>query len=363
MTRWSTERAWEWYRGRPWIRGFNYVAGDAVNRIEQWQAFGHEKRAETIDREFALAARHGFNAVRSIMPFDVWRLEHDGYMERLEAFIATAARHGISVMIVFGNDCVIPRELIRPVDLSGPQPVDWGYHGGTARSPHAGLPQPGWNVLDDAELAAQFETMVDEIVGRYARDPRVNIWDIFNEPGNSRREMMSANAMRRLFEIARSHDPIQPLTAGPWRVNRSGELPEIEQIAMDLSDVISYHDYLPYSKSVQIIDRLRREGRPMLNTEWLHRMQGNDVATHLPLFYLERIGCYHWGLVVGPSQTHEPWDAIWGRYDRGEGEMYDFTKWQHDLFRPQHRPYDPREMKVFAEYFALADAEFEAGRW
>src|SRR5690606_29501376 len=126
------------------------------------------------------------------------------------------------------------------------------------------------------------------IVGRYARDPRVNIWDIFNEPGNSRREMMSANAMRRLFEIARSHDPIQPLTAGPWRVNRSGELPEIEQIAMDLSDVISYHDYLPYSKSVQIIDRLRREGRPMLNTEWLHRMQGNDVATHLPLFYLER---------------------------------------------------------------------------
>lgn len=362
MSRWTAERAWDWYRARPWIRGFNYVASDCVNRIEQWQELDHHEKRRTFDREFELAARVGFNAIRSILPYEVWRDQHDGFMERLEDFLATADRHGLKVMIVFGNDCTVPEQHYTPPVL-GPQPVDWGYHGGVARSPHDVLDSHGFSVLDVPEEAEGFGRMVDEIVGHYARDERVNIWDVFNEPGNSRRESRSLPAMRRFFEIARAHDPVQPLTAGPWRVDPRGDLSEIEQAALELSDVISFHDYAGYGRSVQILDRLRREGRPLLNTEWLHRMQGNDVASHLPLYFLERVGCYHWGFVAGKSQTHEPWEAIWRRQENGAGDHYDFTKWQHDLFRPNLRPYDPREIDTFREYFALADDHFASGRW
>lgn len=362
MKRWSESRVSDWYRARPWIRGFNYVASDCVNRIEQWQEFEHDQKIKTIDREFELAARFGFNAVRSILPYEVWRDQHDGFMDRLETFLATASRHGIDVMIVFGNDCTVPLEHYKPPVL-GPQPVDWGYHGGIAKSPHDVLASPGYSVLDDPEQADGFCRMVDEVVAKYGQDPRINIWDIFNEPGNSRRESTSLPAMIKFFEIARSYDPIQPLTAGPWRVDPQGDLSEIEEAAMEMSDVLSFHDYGTYDRSVQIVDRLNREGRPLLNTEWLHRIQGNNVDSHLPLYFLERVGCYNWGFVAGKSQTYEPWEAIWRRHERGDGDHYDFTKWQHDLFRPNHRPYDPNEMAIFSQYAKLADDYFQAGTW
>ena len=37
MNPWTKERAWEWYRSRPWIRGCNFMGSDCVNRIDQWQ--------------------------------------------------------------------------------------------------------------------------------------------------------------------------------------------------------------------------------------------------------------------------------------------------------------------------------------
>ena len=31
--RWSKEKAWAWYRSRPWIRGCNYMSADCANRV------------------------------------------------------------------------------------------------------------------------------------------------------------------------------------------------------------------------------------------------------------------------------------------------------------------------------------------
>ena len=200
--------------------------------------------------------------------------------------------------------------------------------------------------------------MVDEIVGKYAKDERVIVWDIFNEIGNSRREMLSVPWMERFFEIARSHDPIQPLTACAWTVDPSREIRPWELRAIELSDVVSYHDYRSFEASIDILDMLKKFGRPLFNTEWLHRMQGNKVQSHLPLFYLEKVACFNWGLVVGKSQNNEPWEAIWRRWENGHGEHYDFTQWQHELFRPNFRPYDPKEMRIFKKYAEKADQKF-----
>ena len=37
--------------------------------------------------------------------------------------------------------------------------------------------------------------------------------------------------------------------------------------------------------------------------------------------------------------------------------MIDITKWQHDLFRPNLRPYNPAEIELIRRYSELADAE------
>ena len=97
-------------------------------------------------------------------------------------------------------------------------------------------------------------------------------------------------------------------------------------------------------------------------TEWLGRCLHNDVFTLFPLFYLEKIGCYNWGFVAGKYQTYEPWEGTWERYANGTNTDVDFTKWFHDLYRPNHRPYDPNEIEVIKKFCDLADQDFQKGR-
>ncbi len=360
---WTKEEAFEWQNSRPWICGFNYTAANCVNRMEMWQEFEHAEKVPVFERELKMASEHGFNSVRVVLPFECWYYQHDGFMARLEEFIGICAKNGLGVMIVFGNDCTVPKDLyVAP--YFGPQKVDWGYHGGMAKSPHAVKTEAGYSILDEPELCDAFCEMVRDIVGAHADDPRIDVWDIFNEIGNGRREMRSVAAMERFFEAARSADPIQPLTACVWTVDpaKDDPLKPWERRALELSDVISYHDYRRYDYSVQLIDYLKSFGRPLLNTEWLHRIQGNTVQTHLPLFWLEHIGCYNWGFVAGKSQTYEPWEANWTRYYNGTQPNLDFTKWQHDLFRPNLRPYDPKEIDLFEKYIGLARKKFCASK-
>ncbi len=360
--RWSVEQAWDWHRKQPWLRGCNFMGSDCCNRIDQWQELGFEERLATADRELALAASVGYNSIRLILQFEVWDQEHDGFMARLDRYLATAAKHGISAMICFGNDCTVPKDENYVAPRLGPQKVDWGYHGGRKNSPHDSRQTVGYSALDEPDCARRFYQMVGEVVERYAHDDRVVIWDLFNEPGNSNRGNLSLPHMVRFFEIAREIGPRQPLTTGVWRVTGDNAIPEIEQVALDLSDVVSYHNYGSYDTNILLLERLKGYGRPLFNTEWLHRMQHNDVFTLFPLFYLEKVGCYNWGFVAGLYQTYEPWEGVWRRYEAGGARDVDFTKWQHDLFRPSLRPYDPRETELIRHYCTLADQRDGKGK-
>ena len=86
------------------------MGSDCANRIDQWQELGFEERLKTADRELELAAKTGYNSIRIVLEFIVWKEEHDGFMNRLEEYIKTADKHGISCMIVFGNDCMLPKQ-------------------------------------------------------------------------------------------------------------------------------------------------------------------------------------------------------------------------------------------------------------
>jgi hypothetical protein len=358
--RWSKKQAHEWYDAQPWFRGCNYMSADCVNRVDQWQELGFEERLRTVDKELDIAQEIGFNSVRLIVQFEVWQQEHNGFMKRLEQYIEMCHKHQISVMLCIANDCSVPKAIYEPKKL-GKQEVDWGYHGGVKKSPHMSHSQgPGFTVLDDPELAPQFYQMTAEIIETYKNDPRIAFWDLINEPGAAGRGEISLPIVKKLFEIAWDINPIQPLTACIWSNIIGGGNPS-ELLAAELSDIVTFHSYSGFQAFVRAIDILKdRYERPLVNTEWLHRIQHNNVHDLFPLMFLEKIGCYCWGFVAGLYQTYEPWEGMWQLVDQGKAPAsWDFTKWQHDLIRPNHRPYDPAEINCIKLFSSLADKNFK----
>ncbi|MBQ9544482.1 MAG: cellulase family glycosylhydrolase, partial [Clostridia bacterium] len=345
--KWSKEEARSWYENQNWIRGWSGYPSNCVNWLAMWQKYGHEKVFAQIEKEFDLAQKTGFNAVRVRLSLAVWTEEHDSFMQNVEEYLVLADKYGIKVMFIFGNDCSAPKELYKP-PVFGEQKVDWGYHGGAKRGTftqiHSNI---GYIPEDEPETRELFYKMVDEISAKYARDERVQIWNVWNEIGNAKRGTLSLEMMKKCFEIIRSNDPVQPLTAECWsNVSKPELLTEGELAAMELSDVISFHCYLSFPETVKAIEWLKSYERPIINTEWLNRIEHNDVEQIFPLFFLERIGSYNWGLIQGYSQTYEPW----GRYSKAIDDPdyagdFDFTKLQHDLYRFNGHPYIAKEIK------------------
>lgn len=352
--KWTTERAWKWYHTQKWIRGYCGYPSNCVNRIALWQEYKHEEVFEQLDREFALAEKTGLNAVRAVLQFEVWQNQHDSFMRHLEEYFALADRHGLKVMLVLGNDCTVARSRWKPA-IFGEQHVDWGYHSGIKGGQHAGdYREAGYQLLDNPDVETQYYEMVEELAEKFGRDDRLQIWNVWNEIGNSNRNGLSVPAMEKFFEILREKHVMQPLTADVWKFDENMEIyTEAELRALELSDVISFHWYGSFDKTVQLIDNLKRYGRPLICTEWLNRYEGNDVEHLLPLFWLENIGSYHWGLMQGYSQTYEPWGGYFIRQQNGEN--LDLTKWQHDIYRFNGLPYVPQEIEVFRRFAKLAD--------
>jgi len=360
---WSKEKIWNWYNSRPWIRGCNFMSSDCNNRIDQWQAFGFEKRLETTDRELALAHEIGFNSIRIILEFFVWDNERDTFMRRLDRYLELCAKHKIDAMIVLGNDCMVPKSQYDPPHL-GEQEYFPGSHGNRRVSPHGGTNgEMGWHVCDDPDTRKRYMQFVREVVTAYAHDERVSTWNVWNEPGNNRRGTTSLPYIEEIFAICREADTIQPCAADVWRGIRDGKATtEVEQAVLEMSDFISWHNYSKYSVNIDAIEQLQTAGRPLINTEWLNRCNGQTVEEIYPLYYLEKVGCYNWGFVVGKYQTNEPYEGMWRTIESGQPYSFDVTKWMHDLFRPNLRPYDPREIDIIKKYNTLADERFAAGR-
>lgn len=355
---WSKEKAWAWYNARPWMRGCNFMGSDCANRIDQWQELGFEERLVTADRELKLVAETGFNTIRIVPEFIVWDQDHDGFMERFDRYLSVAWKYGISSMIVFGNDCMPPKnEFWKPLQL-GPQKYDWGYHGGRKFSQHQQFDAVGYHIMDEPEIFARHEIWIREIMEKYKDDPRVCVWDLYNEAGNANRDVVTIPHVKRIFEIAREVAPSQPITSCIWKKVANCEMTEVEKFIAENSDLISYHSYGTYESNIRILKWLMQFGRPILNTEWLARMLHNTVEEMFPLFYLLKVGCWNWGFVAGLYQTYEPWNGIWQRYAQGKADDVDFKVWFHDLYRPSLHPYDPHEIELIQKFCKLADEDF-----
>lgn len=148
----------------------------------------------------------------------------------------------------------------------------------------------------------------------------------------------------KVFEWARAIGPFQPLTVARWNGNM-----ELNAIIYDNSDIITFHSYGNAEKIADIIKSLKSHGRPIINTEWLNRPGGSLVETCLPIFAKENVGCMHWGLVNGKTQTHLPWGH---RPSDPKPEI-----WQHDLYRGDYTPYDEDELALFRKRILLSKTQ------
>ncbi|MEI8244032.1 MAG: cellulase family glycosylhydrolase, partial [bacterium] len=241
---------------------------------------------------------------------------------RLDRFLALCAKIGIRPILVIFDDCWNEQPTIG----RQPEPVPGVHNSGWLQS-------PGCSVVNDPAAWARLECYVRDVMTTFHRDDRILMWDLYNEPGNGKQNERSLPLLCKVFEWARAAEPSQPLTSGVWYDNAS-----LSTFQTEASDILSFHNYGDAENLASQISKLRQHNRPLICTEWLRRGH-SDVATCLPVFRRERVGCCNWGLVSGKTQTIYPWGSAAGAPKP--------AVWFHDLVRPNGLPFDPEEVRMF----------------
>jgi hypothetical protein len=339
-SRWSAEKANDWYSSRPWLVGCNFIPSNAINQLEMWQAETFDPA--TVERELAWAAGIGFNTIRTYLHDLAWEVDPAAFKQRLDCFLDIAARYGIRPIFVLFDDCwnSNPRIGVQPTPQAGIHNSGW-------------MQSPGVGVVNQGPSAwGRLEDYVKDVLSSFADDERILLWDLYNEPGNSKNGDKSLPLLMAVFEWARAINPCQPLTAGLWFDNE-----KLNEFQLAASDVITFHHYWEPHKLKSEIAKLKATGRPVICTEWLARTCGSLVSTNLPVFVEEKVGCLNWGLVAGKTNTIFPWKEV---VDPSQVDDLHAQPepWFHDLLRPDGMPFDPVEIELFKRYIQRSSVPF-----
>lgn len=337
---WTKQQAHAWYDKQPWLVGSNYNPATAINEIEMWRAETFDP--QTIDRELALAASIGMNTKRVFLHNLAWEHDAEGLKARMKTFLDIAEKHKIRITFVLFDSVWDPNPVY------GPQrpPIPGVHNSGWVQS-------PGIARLKDESQYPKLEGYVKDIVGTFARDPRVLMWDVWNEPNNKGggnypvtpdKNEYVAKLLPQVYEWARSVDPVQPLTSGVWigeHWDDMSKLDAVERIQLTQSDVNTFHDYSWPEKFERRARQMLSHGRPVLCTEFMARGNGSTFDGSLPIAKRLNIGMYSWGFVDGKTQTRLPWDSWKKPYTFDEP-----TIWFHEVFRSDHKPYRQAEVDL-----------------
>jgi hypothetical protein len=356
--RWTAERASAWASERPWHCGFNFLPSTAVNFLEMWR--GDTFDPVTIERELGWASRIGFNALRTNLHYLDWLNDRKGLIDRIDRFLDIAARQGLDSMLCLFDDC----------EFSGEAPA-WGPQPGPRPNVHnsRAIGSPGRHLVAHRAEWPRLQAYVQDVIGRFARDRRVLVWDLYNEPGNraifsdgatqavhcESLEPASHALMLETFASAREVAPDQPLTVAPWRIGPIGGEAyghPIDRDALALSDVVSFHAYCSLPHLQFLAEALEQFGRPIFCTEWMARTVESRIAEQLPYFRDRKIGAFQWGLVKGRTQTHLPWPGI----PLGAGPTVGGApEWFHDILTEEGHPHSSAEVETLRALLGAQD--------
>lgn len=322
IERWSEAKANTWSKGKPWLRGADFIPSTAINQLEFWQADTFDP--ETIDRELGWAENIGFNCMRVYLHHLAWEADKSGFKERVKDYLSIAEKHHIGTIFVFFDDCW------NPTYQSGQQP-----------DPKPGVHNSGWVrdpgdlLFTSPDLLPVLEAYVKDMLETFKDDQRIVLWDLYNEPGNSGYKNKSMPLLKNVFQWAREANPSQPVSAGVW----NKDLWDLNKFQVENSDIITYHNYNDEVEHQAAIDTLKAYNRPLICTEYMARRNHSFFSNILPILKEQGIGAINWGLVSGKTNTIYAWDEPIP--DGSEPEL-----WFHDIFRKDGTPYKQDEVDL-----------------
>ena len=319
---WSIEKARNWEKNLPWLRGSDFIPSSAINQLEMWQAETFD--TVTIDRELGWAENIGLNCMRVYLHHLVWEVDKDGFKQRIGKYLSIADKHGIKTIFVIFDDCW------NPVYKAGKQP-----------DPKPGIHNSGWVrdpgdlIFTKPDIVEILENYVKDILSTFNNDPRIILWDLYNEPGNSDYGNRSLPLLKQAFNWSREINPSQPLTCGIWK----NSLKELNIFQVSNSDIITYHNYSDEINHQKMIDTLKLYNRPMVCTEYMARKNNSLFSNIMPILKKQNIGAINWGLVSGKTNTIYAWDTPIP--DGSEPKL-----WFHEIFRHDGTPYKQEEVDI-----------------
>jgi len=317
---WTKDYAAQWYSLQGWLRGCDFIPSTAVNQLEMWQAETFD--TATISRELGYAHSIGLNCMRVFLHHLAWQQDPAGFKKRVDEYLVIAARENIKTIFVFFDDCW--NESYKAGKQPAPKP---GIHNS------GWLRDPGKLLYEDPSLMNVLETYVKDILKTFNDDRRILLWDLYNEPGNSNYKNKSMVLLKNVFRWSREVNPAQPLSAGVW----NKDLTDLNKYQLAESDVITYHNYEDEKAHMQVIDSLKKYGRPLICTEYMARLRNSTFFNIMPMLKREHVAAINWGLVSGKTNTKYAWDTPIP--DGSEPKV-----WFHDIFRPDGTPYSQKEV-------------------
>ena len=322
---WTVEKANEWYKTKGWMRGSNFIPSSAINQLEMWQQESFDTL--TIERELGWAEELGMNVMRVYLHHAAWKVDSTGFLKRMDKFLSIANHHGISTLFVLFDDCWNPEFGLG----KQPDPKPGIHNSGWLRD-------PGDVLFRDSTLLLTLEKYTKTVLSTFKEDQRIFLWDLYNEPGNSGYGDRSLPLVKDVFAWAKESNPSQPVSIGYW----SDQLGNLNKVALENSDVITYHHYGTPEQHQKLIDTLKLIGKPMICTEYMARTRGSFFSNIMPMLKTQNIGAINWGFVAGKTNTIYAWDTPMP--DGREPQI-----WFHDILRPDGSPYDSAEIDVIKE--------------
>jgi hypothetical protein len=338
--KWSEKEANDWYAKQPWLVGSNYIPATAINQLEMWQADTFD--TTRIDMELGWAESLGMNTMRVFLHDLLWQQDPSGFRRRIDRFLTIAKKHKIRPILVLFDSCwfPFPEVGIQPIPRRGVHNSGW-------------VQSPGAKTLTDPKQEIRLLNYVQEVVLAFSTDDRILAWDLWNEPDNTNGTSYESSEPRNkvdrvrallpeVYKYARAGLPTQPLTSAVWKGgdwSSPEKLDPIEKIQIELSDIVSFHNYGKPEEFEKRIQWLQAYHRPILATEYMARGNGSTFQGILPLAKQYKVAAYNGGFAAGKTQTWLPLDSWQHPYTDRQPDL-----WFHDIFASNGKPYLQEEV-------------------
>ncbi len=294
-----------------WVKGAVFITSESVNSYQMWE----EYHPDIIDRELAYAHAAGVNMVQVYLNFLTWQKYGPKYIAHIEEFLRRASAHDIKTTFIFFDDVgnVDPPHL---APYSAPVP---GVHNSQMQG------CPGRDIIDNhyAGYRDQLKSYVQAIIKAHLNDPRIILWQTYNEPSHVSTLPLLADSYQWIKETG-SRIPVSATGGGAFYGSYYSDFP-------------TFHSYLdpkaPASQGMVLGDG----GSEHLCTETLDR-PGVDVPKLVKYFSARKTGWVIWELMIGRDNCRFPWGS-----PQGASEP---TTPFHGLIYPDGHPWSQEDIKV-----------------